>query len=251
VKVVATYSVKGGVGKTTAATNVAAEAARAGVRVLLWDLDPQGAATYLLRTRPKLKGGSGGLVGPKGDLARHIKGSNHPALHVVPADFSLRHLDLHLDDRGHPDRRLGQLLDPPGDDYDLALLDCPPSISLATESVVAMADALLVPVVPATLAHRTLEHLARLISSEPDPPVVLPFLSMVDRRRKHHQELAARLREDWPAMLPTPVPAAAVVERMGAERAPVVDYARTSAAAAAFRGLWNDLAARLWPATAQ
>ena len=53
-KVAATYSIKGGVGKTTTAVNIGYEAARGGARVLLWDLDPQGAATFLLRVRPKV-----------------------------------------------------------------------------------------------------------------------------------------------------------------------------------------------------
>ena len=60
-KVVATYSIKGGVGKTSAAVNVAALAAREGLRTVLWDLDPQGAASFLFRVEPKVKGGAGKL----------------------------------------------------------------------------------------------------------------------------------------------------------------------------------------------
>ena len=56
-KVVATYNIKGGVGKTSAAVNLAALAAGDGLRTLLWDLDPQGAATFLFRVKPKVKGG--------------------------------------------------------------------------------------------------------------------------------------------------------------------------------------------------
>jgi len=62
VKVAATYSIKGGVGKTSTAVNLAFEAARGGARVLVWDLDPQGAATYVFRVRPKVRGGSRRLV---------------------------------------------------------------------------------------------------------------------------------------------------------------------------------------------
>jgi cellulose biosynthesis protein BcsQ len=58
VKTLATYSIKGGVGKTTAAVNIAYEAARSGVRVLLWDLDPQGAATFFFRVKPFVSGGA-------------------------------------------------------------------------------------------------------------------------------------------------------------------------------------------------
>ena len=152
-RVAATYSIKGGVGKTTTAVNLAFEAARAGARVLVWDLDPQGAATYLLRVRAKVKGGSERLVGAKGELASHLRGSDLSSIHVVPADFSLRHLDVHLEGTKHPIERLASLLDPLRDLYDLALLDCPPSISLASESVFRAADALLVPVVPATLGQ--------------------------------------------------------------------------------------------------
>ena len=57
VKIVATYSIKGGVGKTSAAVNLGALAARDGRRTLLWDLDPQGAASFLFRVKPKVKGG--------------------------------------------------------------------------------------------------------------------------------------------------------------------------------------------------
>ncbi len=245
-KVVATYSIKGGVGKTSTAVNLAFEAARSGARVLVWDLDPQGAATYLFRVRPKVRGGSKRLVGSGGELAAHIRGSGLSAVHVVPADFSLRHLDLHLDATKRPTSRLASLLDPLQDDYDLALLDCPPSISLASESVFGAADALLVPVVPATLASRTLGQLERFLDGQPDAPTVLPVLSMVDRRRKMHRELVEELTAAWPRLLATAIPAAAVIERMGSERAPVGMFAPSSAAARVYRQLWVDVAAGLW-----
>ena len=96
-KVLATYSIKGGVGKTTAAVNLAAEAARAGARVLLWDLDPQGAATFFVRVKPRFKGGAERLVSKHGELAEHVRETDIAGVDVLPADFSLRHLDLHLD----------------------------------------------------------------------------------------------------------------------------------------------------------
>jgi cellulose biosynthesis protein BcsQ len=246
VKVVATYSIKGGVGKTTTAVNLAYEAGRAGVRVLVWDLDPQGGATFLLRVRPKVRGGSERLVSAGGELAPHVRGSDLPGVHVIPADFSLRHLDLHLDAAGHPTQRLAALLDPLRTQYDLALLDCPPSISLASESVFGAADALLVPVVPATLASRTHEQLTRFLAGRSDAPAVLPVLSMVDRRRKLHRQLTEQLRATWPELLPTLVPAAAAVERMGLEQAPVAAFAPTSPAASTYRDLWSDVAERLF-----
>jgi cellulose biosynthesis protein BcsQ len=246
-RAIATYSIKGGVGKTTTAVNLAYEASRGGARVLVWDLDPQGAATYLLRVRPKVRGGSRRLVSKQGELEGHIRGSDLSAVNVVPSDFSLRHLDLHLEATKRPESRLSSLLDPVADDYDLAVLDCPPSISLASESVFGAADALLVPVVPATLAGRTLTQLADFLDDQVEGPQVLPVLSMVDRRRKLHRELADDLAKEWPELLETSVPSAAVVERMGVERAPVGRFAPRTAAAAAYRELWQELVGHLWP----
>jgi cellulose biosynthesis protein BcsQ len=246
VKVVATYSIKGGVGKTTTAVNLAHEADRAGVRVLVWDLDPQGAATYLLRVRPKVRGGSRRLVSAKGALADHVRGTDLDAVHVLPADFSLRHLDVHLESTKDPTRRIATLLDPVREHYDLAILDCPPSISLASESVFGAADTLLVPVVPATLASRTLTQLTDFLDDQRVAPRVAPFLSMVDRRKRLHRELVDSLGSEWPELLATTIPAAAVIERMGVERRPLGRYAPSSTAARAYRRLWSEVATGLW-----
>src|ERR1700737_3057376 len=67
-RVLATYNIKGGVGKTSAAVNLAWLAARDGFRTLLWDLDPQGASTHLFRVRPKLRGGGRKLVRGKTEV---------------------------------------------------------------------------------------------------------------------------------------------------------------------------------------
>src|SRR6202451_4733922 len=95
--VLATYNIKGGVGKTSAAVTLAYLAARGGPRTLLGDLDPQAASTYLFRIKPKLRGGAGKLVKLKSEAAELIKGTDHERLDLLPADFSYRHLDLALD----------------------------------------------------------------------------------------------------------------------------------------------------------
>lgn len=245
-KVVAVVSIKGGVGKTASAVNLAYEASRTGARVLVWDLDAQGSATFLLRVRQRLAGGGAhGLVAPSGELARHVRATSHPGLHVLPGDLSLRFLDRELDAAGKPRRRVGALLRPLRASYDLALLDCPPGASLAIESVVRAADVLLVPVVPTTLAMRTLTQFEDVVAARRRPPRLLAHISMLDRRktlqRQTAEELAARS-----GTLATVVPNASVVERMGPERAPVGAFAPRSAAADAYRELWQELAAELW-----
>lgn len=245
-KVLATYSIKGGVGKTTSAVNLAREAAKAGSRVLVWDLDPQGAATFFFRIKPKVKGGTQRLVGTKGDLVDHVRASDIDALHIVPADFSLRHLDLHLDGTKRPTERLASLLAGMEGRYDVAILDCPPSISLASESVFGAADFLLVPVIPTTLSSRTLHQLSEFLAGQESRPALLPYFSMVDGRKRLHREVMEALRSEWPEMLTTVVPNASVIERMGPERAPVGLYAPSSSAARTFASLWAEIAARLW-----
>ena len=95
-KVIAVYSTKGGVGKTTTAVNLAWEAAKH-FRVLLWDLDPQGAATYLMQVKPKLKGGVGELVAGDRKAASVIRSTGVDGIDVLPADASYRDLDLVFD----------------------------------------------------------------------------------------------------------------------------------------------------------
>ncbi|MEP7113846.1 MAG: AAA family ATPase [Ilumatobacteraceae bacterium] len=245
-KVLATYSIKGGVGKTTTAVNLAHEAAVAGSRVLLWDLDPQGAATFFVRVKPSVKGGVERLVSNAGSLAANIHATDDPAIHIVPADFSLRHLDLELDDTKHPTRRLAALLEPIADHYDIALIDCAPGITLTSESVFDAADSLIVPTIPTTLSERTLDQLTRFLADQTCAPIVLPFASMVDRRKRLQRDLAAHFSRDIPGFLPTAIPNASVIEQMGVERAPVAVFAPNSEAASAFRHLWADIAARIW-----
>ena len=239
-KTVATYSIKGGVGKTSAAVNLGTLAARDDLRTLIWDLDPQGAASFLFRIRPKVKGGAKGLIRGKGDPLAAMKGTDVEGLDLLPADFSYRHLDIELDKRKKPLERLSQVLEKLDDSYDLAILDCAPSISLVSESVFSAADLLLVPIIPSTLSVRTFEQLQGFLAKAGEPsPAVLAFLSMVDRRKKLHRELVESLPATLPAVVDTAIPSASVVELMGVRRSPVVTTLPSSAAAKAYVALWE------------
>jgi chromosome partitioning protein len=241
-RVLATYNIKGGVGKTSAAVNLAYLAAREGSRVLLWDLDPQGASTFLFRIKPKVKGGGRKLVRGKSDPDALIKGTDHERLDLLPADFTYRHMDLALDGTKRPTRRLARVLEPLAGDYDYVFLDCPPSISLVSESVFEAADALLVPLIPATLSSRTYEQLEELVAGGPQ---VLAFFSMVDGRKTLHREVMERLTAEHDTVLEAYIPAAADVERMGLRRTVIAEFAPRSRAARAYEALWDEVRARL------
>lgn len=255
-KRLAMYSIKGGVGKTTAAVNLAYEAARSGSRVLLWDLDPQGAATFFFRVEPRMKGGAGRLVGRKGELSPHVRQCDVAGLHLVPADLSLRHLDVHLDRKfgddddadktgGAAASRLDGLLDHAAGDYDVAVLDLPAGISLATEAVVGCVDALLVPTIPTPLSVRTLDQLVVLLGGAAQP-ALWPFVSMYDWRRALHRELLEHLADNDPPFFTSAVPISSAVERMGRVRQPLGQFAPRTTAAKSYRSLWAEVAARLW-----
>jgi chromosome partitioning protein len=230
------------VGKTSAAVNLAALAARAGARTLLWDLDPQGGATYLFRVKPKVRGGAGKLLTRSTEAALVIKATDEPGLDLLPADFSYRHMDLALDEFKRPTRRLARVLRPLLEDYEYVFLDCPPSISLVSESVFETAHALLVPVVPATLSSRTLAQLDGVLDHGPE---LLPFFSMVDRRRRLHRAVMDELRASRSDLLTAAIPASAEVERMGLQRESLSAFAPRGRAALAYAALWDEVRARV------
>jgi chromosome partitioning protein len=245
-KILATYSIKGGVGKTAAAVNLAWLAAREGTPTLVWDLDPQAAASYYFRVKAKVKGGGKGLLRRKHALAERVKGTDFALLDLLPADFSYRHLDLLLDEKKKPTRQLRKLLRPLADEYECIILDCPPGITLASEAVFEAADALLVPVIPTTLSVRTLEQLLSFSARQDIAGLqILPFFSMADRRKAMHREIVAGLTRDYPLMLRAAIPYASEVERMGITRAPLGSYAPGSRPARAYAALWAELRARL------
>ena len=238
------YNIKGGVGKTAAAVNLAYLSARDGRSTLLWDLDPQGAASYCLQVDPKVKGGRKALLRGKSPVADLIKPTAYANLELLPADFSYRHMDLELSEKKRPGKQLRKLLEPLEADYDTVFLDCPPGLTLTSESMFGAVDALLIPVIPAALSLRTLELIDAFLAREDLTRLrTIAFYSMVDRRKTLHRQLVDS-RHDGRFLFAT-IPYASDIERMAERRAPVAEFAPKSAAAAAYEALWRELGAAL------
>ena len=215
-KIIATYNIKGGVGKTATAVNLAYEVARQGSRTLVWDLDPQGAASFFFRIKPKVKGGGKGLIRRKREIDSLIKGTDFENLDLLPADFSYRNMDLLLDNGNKPTGHLRKILKPLAEEYDYLILDCPPSISLVSENVFKAADALLIPTIPTVLSLRTLEQLLDFCEHNKLQTLkLLPFFSMVDRRKSLHRTIVDTPPNGRVSFLKTNIGYASEVERMG------------------------------------
>jgi len=241
-KTLALYSNKGGVGKTAAAVNLSYQAAQVGYRTLICDLDPQSSATYYFRIKPKIKAGAKGLAKSRKAVDKSIKGTDYDNLDLLPADFSHRRLDIIFDQAKNSTRRLDKIIKPLQTAYDLIILDCPPSINLLAENIFNLADLILVPLIPTTLSERTHRQLLSFFAKKRyDINKIYAFMSMVDRRKKLHLDLTKAMAQEFAQVLQNAVPYAADVEKMGLQREPVMVFAPTSKAAAAYRQLWTEV----------
>jgi len=246
-QVIASYNIKGGVGKTTTAVNLAWLAASQGKRTLLWDLDPQSAAGYCLRV--KSKGHGRKLLKGKSDAGDVIRSTDYANLDLLPSDFSYRHVDVLLHEEKNPLKRLHKVLKPLSDDYDVVILDCPPGLSLLSEAMFRAADALVVPTLPSILSLRTLKMLLDFRKQKKLKGLqLLAFLTMVDRRKKLHNEvLDSRGRmKSW--MLQSYIPYVSDLEQFAERREPVFAYAPQGRGAEAYAALWAEVQERMDPA---
>lgn len=247
-KIIAVTNIKGGVGKTTTAVNLSYLCAANHGPTLLWDLDPQGAATYTLRGDPLERASPKNLLNGKRHLPELILSTGYTNLDLLPADFSYRNFDVHLAERKKPTERLLKMSRSLREAYSVLFLDCAPGISLLSENVLHAADAIIVPLLPTPLSVRMLVQLRDFIASKGWTDLkLLPFFSMVDRRKSLHHDIIANTREQFSTMLATEVPYSSEIERMTLRRAPIPAFAPRSAAAQVYSALWAELMLSVWP----
>jgi len=245
-QIIAFHNVKGGVGKTSAAVNIAYLASQEGIQTLVWDLDPQGAATWFLsEDNPQSARKIGPLIKGKSPIGDYIRSTPYPKLELIPAHRSARSFDIKLNQSGSGNE-LKQWLKSLSEETAVVILDCPPSLSELAEQVIGTANAIYVPIIPSKLSLQSWDQIKGFAKEQKVKPKRLrPFFSMVDRRKTLHRDLTENPTKTLPTALNTVIPNASAIERMGEAREPLELMDRRSKAARAYRDLWQEIRSSL------
>jgi chromosome partitioning protein len=241
-RIIALYNIKGGVGKTAACVNLAYLASREGKPVLLCDLDPQGAASFYLRIKPSKKYRAKYLLKSRAKVTKNIKGTDFENLDLLPAALSYRKLDLLLGGIKRSKDRLQEVLQNLQNEYHYIFIDCPPNITLVSENVFVAAQFLLVPMIPTTLSMLSYQRLSRFLEKHHyEAGKLFAFFSMVEQRKKLHQQIISQSTGSKLPFLQTQIPYSAEVEKMGLFRKPIVECRPNAKASQAYERLWQEL----------
>ncbi len=237
----ALYNLKGGVGKTAAAVNLAYLSAKDGYKTLVWDLDPQGSSSFYLGCAAKVKNESKKLLNSELALTAAIQPTAFENLNIIPADLSARYADVLLNDIKQSKKIIAQLLSGLKKTYDIIILDCPPGISLLHDAIFFGADFVLMPNIPTTLSIRSYETVVDYFQENGfDASKLKCFFSMVDHRKNLHHEVINQFYKDK-IFLKNYIPYLSEVEKMGIQEAPLETYAASSFAAQCYRDLWKEV----------
>lgn len=247
-RVIALANQKGGVAKTTSVHALGVALAEQGQRVLLVDLDPQACLTFSNGIDPdSLTLSMHDVMLERASLADvlHKVGD----LHLLPSSIDLAGAEIHLLSRTGREYVLRRALTPPRDQYDVVLVDCPPSLGILTINGLTAADDVLIPLQCETLSHRGVGQLLETIDdvrayTNPDLRISGVIATMYDSRTKLAHRMIEAVRESYGLpVLDPPVPKSVRVAEAPAAGASILTHAPSSKVADAYRELAPQLVA--------
>ena len=238
---IALYNLKGGVGKTASCVNFTYLAAADGFKTLLWDIDPQGSASFYYKAKPKVHQGIKKLITKDAVLESAVLSTDFELVEVIPADNSSRSFDIMLEEMKGNKNRLKGILKQLDGEYEFVFIDCPPGFSALHENIFNAADIILMPVIPTTLSVRTY-HMVKDYFKEKDLDMkkMMCFFTMTDLRKNLHNEVMEELYKDK-RFFQNYIPYLSDVEKMGIHKAPIMEFANSSYAAQCYRELWTEI----------
>ncbi|MFD4293049.1 ParA family protein [Rhodococcus sp. NPDC058505] len=246
--VLAVANQKGGVAKTTTVASLAAALAGLGRKVMVVDLDPQGCLTFSLGHNPDRVEASVHEVLTGQLPLREVIVDTDEGFALVPATIDLAGAEAVLLMRPGREFALKRALATLGDDFDVVLVDCPPSLGVLTLNGLTAANAVLVPLQCETLAHRGVGQLLRTVAevreiTNPELALLGALPTLYDARTTHSRDVLADVadRYDLPVLAP-PIPRTVRFAEASASGATVL-AGRTNKGAKAYRELARGLVA--------
>jgi chromosome partitioning protein len=215
---VAFISQKGGTGKTTAVRTLADAFRRSGLRTLAIDLDPQGNLSDYLDAPPETEPTIGDVLAGRASLAEAIHDD------LVAANLSLAEAELQLGSQPEHELTLRRALRETPEEYDLILIDCPPSLGLLTFNALVAADHALVTAVAQYFAMQGVEQAMAIVELarsrlNPELSVLGVLLNVADMRTVHSREVLESLRERFEGLVFDTVIRSSIAYAESAERA--------------------------------
>jgi chromosome partitioning protein len=254
-RIIAVTNQKGGVGKTTTSINFAASLAETGRRVLLIDLDAQGNATMGsgINKHEVIKTGYDLLLG-HAEIRDVIVYAPDAGYDLLPGNSDLTAAEVELLDRDNRERRLRAALTYVQKDYEVIMIDCPPSLSILTINALAAAHSVFIPI---QCEYYALEGLSALLETIEQVRVAVNteleieglLRTMYDARNNLSNDVSAQLQQHFgDKVYRTIIPRNVRLAEAPSHGLPILHYDRSSRGAAAYLALAGEYVRRHTPA---